>query len=323
MSGMEDEMVSIGTEEQYWQRLLELPRPGEENFLAFYDHRLGAVFTNPRLMLIPLDDHLVHRGDGVFEAMRFEDGAIYQLDEHVRRLMRSSAAIDLHCPVPPERLSSLIREVCLASNAPEGNALVFLGRGPGGFTLDMRECPEPSLYIVVKRFARKPESFWEIGVSAVRTRIPAKQGWMSQIKSVNYLPNVLMKKDAVDQGADYPLCFDGEGFLAEGSTENAVLVDANGVFVVPELKNALMGTTLKRAMNLAATFMDVATRPVPEAELHACREIILLGTSIDAVGVVRYNGRTVGDGRPGSVSRRLREMLMADRNSHAQPLRDA
>jgi branched-chain amino acid aminotransferase len=95
------------------------------------------------------------------------------------------------------------------------------------------------------------------------------------------------------------------------------------VFVVPELKNALMGTTLKRAMNLAATFMDVATRPVPEAELHACREIILLGTSIDAVGVVRYNGKTVGDGRPGPVSRRLREMLMADRNSHAQPLRDA
>ena len=316
-------MIEIGNEELYWERVRTLSRPGEGNFLAFYDHRLGAVFTNPRLMLIPLDDHLVHRGDGVFEAMRFEAGAIYQLDEHVGRLMRSAAAIDLPCPVSPEALADLVRQVCVVSAAAEGNVLVFLGRGPGGFTLDTRECPEPSLYVVVKRFPRKAESFWENGVSAVRTRIPAKQGWMSQIKSVNYLPNVLMKKDAIDQGADYPLCFDDEGFLAEGSTENAVLVDRDGVFVVPELRNALMGTTLKRAMNLAAGFVPVATRPVPEDELYGCREIILLGTSIDAVSVVRYNGRVVADGRPGPVSRRLRELLVADRKAHGQPLRDA
>lgn len=315
-------MVPVRDEDFYWERLLQLPRPGEENFLAFYDHRLEAIFTNPRLMLIPLDDHLVHRGDGVFEALRFEAGAIYQLDEHLSRLERSAGAIGLAAPVGRDQLDSLIRQVCLASGAEQGNVLVFVGRGPGGFTLDTRECPSPSLYIVVKRFAVKPESFWERGVSAARTRIPAKQGWMSQIKSVNYLPNVLMKKDALDQGADYPLCFDGEGFLAEGSTENAVLVDRDGIFVVPELKNALMGTTLKRAMGLAGDFIRVVVRPVPEDELASCREIILLGTSIDAVGVVRYNDRIVGDGRPGPVSRRLRELLVADRMRHGRPLRD-
>ena len=314
-------MVEIGNEQLFWERLRELPRPGEENFLAFYDHRMGAIFTNPRLMLIPLDDHLVHRGDGVFEALRFEDGAIYQLDEHLRRLERSAGAIGLDFPVSPVELDELIRQVCLVSGAAEGNVLVFLGRGPGGFTLDTRECPQPSLYIVAKRFARKPESFWSAGVSAVRTRIPAKQGWMSKIKSVNYLPNVLMKKDAIEQGADYPLCFDDEGFLAEGSTENAVLVDKDGVFVIPELKNALTGTTLARAMNLAREFMPVMARPVPEDELYGCREIILLGTSIDAVSVVRYNGQTVGDGKPGPVSLRLRQLLVADRKAHGQPLR--
>lgn len=313
-------MVEIGNEKLFWERLLSLPRPGEENFLAFYDHRLGAIFTNPRLMLIPLDDHLVHRGDGVFEALRFEDGAIYQLDEHLRRLERSAGAIGLALPLGADELDGLIRQVCVVSGADQGNVMVFVGRGPGGFTLDTRECPEQSLYIVAKRFVSKPEFFWRSGVSAVRTRIPAKQGWMSQIKSVNYLPNVLMKKDAVEQGADYPLCFDAEGFLAEGSTENAVLVDRDGVFVVPELKNALMGTTLKRAMGLAGGFMQVSTRPVPESELYECREIILLGTSIDAVGVVRYNGRTVGDGLPGPVSLRLRELLVADRKAHARPL---
>ena len=313
-------MVEIGNDQLFWERLLATPRPGEENFLAFYDHRLGAIFTNPRLLLIPLDDHLVHRGDGVFEALRFEDGAIYQLDEHLRRLERSAGAIGLALPVSLVELDRLIRQVCLVSGVGEGNVMVFVGRGPGGFTLDTRECPLSSLYIVAKRFARKPESFWSAGVSAVRTIIPAKQGWMSQIKSVNYLPNVLMKKDAVERGADYPLCFDADGFLAEGSTENAVLVDRDGVFVVPELKNALTGTTLKRAMSLAEGFMPVATRPVPESELYECREIILLGTSIDAVGVVRYNDRVVGLGTPGPVSLRLRELLVADRKAHGQPL---
>lgn len=315
-------MVQVRDEQYYWERLQSVPRPGEENFLAFYDHRMGAIFTNPRLMLIPLDDHLVHRGDGVFEALRFEDGAIYQLDEHLARLERSGAAIGLSAPMDRSELDSLVRQVCLASKAAEGNALVFVGRGPGGFTLDTRECPVPSLYIVVKRFPRKPESFWSAGVSAVRTAIPAKQGWMSQIKSVNYLPNVLMKMDAIKQGADYPLCFDEAGLLAEGSTENAVLVDRDGIFVVPELKNALAGTTLKRAMNLAKQFVRVQVRPVPEDELLASREIILLGTSIDAVSVVRYNGQIVGDGRPGPVSRRLRELLVADRLKHGRPLGD-
>ncbi|GAB1409520.1 aminotransferase class IV [Desulfovibrionales bacterium] len=314
-------MVRLGTEDLFLTRLLHLPRPGEENVLAFYEHRLGAIFTNPRLMVIPLDDHLVHRGDGVFEALRYENEAIYQLEAHLDRLMRSCQAIDLTPPVDKTELDELVRAVCLAGGQPEGNVLLFCGRGPGGFTLDVHECPQASLYIVAKRLVRKPESFWEQGVSAVRTKIPAKQGWMSQIKSVNYLPNVLMKKDAQDQGADFPLCFDTEGFLAEGSTENAVLVDKEGVFVVPELKNALTGTTLARAMGLVRPYIPVATRPVPEEELAVCQELILLGTSIDAVSVVKYNNRPIANGRPGPISQRLRQLLQADRLSHAQPLR--
>ena len=311
-------MIQIGDEAFFWHKVQTLPRPGENDFLSFYDHRLGAIFTNPRLMLIPLDDHLVHRGDGIFEALRFENGAIYQLDQHLRRLERSASAIGLQLPVKLEELSAIIRQVCLASGVDQGNIMIFVGRGPGGFTLDIRECPQASLYVVAKRFVPRAQSFWTQGVTAARTSIPAKQGWMSQIKSVNYLPNVLMKKDALDQGADFPLCFDDNGFLVEGSTENAVVVDAQGIFVVPELKNALVGTTLTRAMNLAGQFMSVVTRPVPETELYDCQEIILLGTSIDAVSVVQYNGQRIGNGQPGPVSKRLRELLIADRKSQAQ-----
>lgn len=314
-------MTEIGTDQLFVDRLFHLPRPGEENILAFYEHRLGAIFTNPRLMCIPLDDHLVHRGDGIFEALRYEDRSIYQLDEHLRRLERSAQAIDLALPVSVEHLRQLVVEVCVAGGESQGNALIFCGRGPGGFTLDVRECPQPSLYIVAKRFVPKSERFWSEGVKAMRTTIPAKQEWMSRIKSVNYLPNVLMKKEAIEQGAEYPLCFDEDNCLAEGSTENAVLVDQAGYFVVPELKNALTGTTLARAMRLMRPHLEVVVRPVPEKEVLSCREIILLGTSIDAVSVVQYNGQVVGDGRPGPVSRRLRALLVADRKAHAEPWR--
>ena len=100
-----------------------------------------------------------------------------------------------------------------------------------------------------------------------------------------------------------------------------MLVDGEGTLVVPELRNALPGTTLLRAMRLAGEIMPVMSRPVLEDELYDCREIILLGTSIDAVGVVRYNGRVIGNGRPGPVSAELRRMLVADRKAHGQPLR--
>ena len=181
-------MAELGSEELFWERVLSLSRSGEENILAFYDHRLGAIFTNPRLMLIPLDDHLIHQENKIFEALRSKDGAIYQLDEHLDRLQRSAQAIGLEPPVTKVELDKLIRQVCLAGQADAGNVMVLVGRGPGGFALDIRECSAPSLYIVARRSAPRPEDFWAAGVSTVRTRIPAKQGWMSRIKSVNYLP---------------------------------------------------------------------------------------------------------------------------------------
>lgn len=310
-------MVKIGTDQQFIEHILSVPRPGEGNILAFYAHHLGAVFTNPRLMLIPLDDHLVHRGDGVFEVLRYEHSAIYQLDEHLDRLQRSARAIDLALPVEKEELKKLLFEVCRVGQEDAGLVLIFCGRGPGGFTLDFRECPQSSLYIVAKRAFPKPESFWTNGVSAMRTSVPARPGWMSQIKSVNYLPNVLMKLEAIKYGADYPLCFDTKDCLVEGSTENVVVIDAKGKFVVPELKNALIGTTLARALEFARTQFDVITRSIHEDELYSCREIILLGTSIDAVAVVLYNNKRIGDGKPGPMAMLLRKYFIDNRSQNA------
>lgn len=304
-------MRVVGSQD-YLQALLEAIRPGTKEVLAFYDHRVGVIGTDPKLMLMPWDDHLVHRGDGVFESLKYVGRKLYQIDAHLRRMSTSCKAIHLEPPCPWEEVREAVVEVARAGNEPDGCIRILLGRGPGGFGIDPYESPVPSLYIVAYRLHMRPESAFEKGVAAIRTTVPAKQSWMATVKTTNYLPNVMMKREAVNRHADFPFCFDASGFLAESATENVALVDGTGRLVIPEFTNALAGTTLMRAVDLIKNEMPVIFKGVTEDEILDAREVMMLGTSFDAIGVVRYEDRPIHDARPGPVTRRLRELLKAD-----------
>ncbi len=305
-------LTIVNDSDAYLERLIQAPRPGVGEVMAFYDHRVGVIGTDPRLMLLPLDDHMVHRGDGVFETMKFVEHKLYQLDPHVDRLMFSAKSIFLEPPCPWEDMKTMIVDVARAATADQGMVRILLGRGPGGFGIDPRECPKAGLYIVAYALHPRPESAYEKGVTASRCSMPAKRGLMAKIKSVNYLPNVLMKREAVQSGCDYSLCFDDDGFLAEGAVENVCLVDAQGRLVVPELNNALTGTTLMRALDAVKDEMPVIFRQVTEDDVYLAREVILLGTTIDALSVVRFNKKPIHDVRPGPVSKKMRQFLIQD-----------
>lgn len=305
-------MTEILSSEDYLQRMLSLPRPGGEKVLAFYEHRIGAVCRDNRLMLLPLDDHLVHRGDGVFETLKYINGRIYQLDAHIERMKRSSKAIFLEPPCPWEHIRQLIIETARAGEERTGLLRILLGRGPGGFGIDPAECPTPSLHIVAYRYKPKPEEYHERGVTAFRTSIPAKQGYLARIKSIDYLPNMLMKREAVEKGMDFPVCFDEQNFVAEGSTENVAMVDQSGTLVIPELTNALRGTTLMRALDLIQGQVPIAFKAINEHEIYEAREFMILGTTPDALAIVRYNGKPIHDVKPGPICKRLRQLLIED-----------
>jgi branched-chain amino acid aminotransferase len=305
-------MPDIVDADAYVARLLATPRPGGENVLAFYEHRLGVICTDPRVLLIPLDDHLVHRGDGVFETLKYVGGRLYQAGPHFERMERSASAIYLAPPCPWDEVAALALDVCRAGGSDTGLVRVIVGRGPGGFGIDPAECPTPSLTIVAYRFHPRPAEAFAKGVTAFRTSIPAKQNYLARIKSIDYLPNVLMRREATERGEDYPVCYDDKGFLAEGATENICLVDAQGRFIVPELNNALRGTTLMRAVELIQGEIEVVFAPVREEAVATAREMMILGTTNDCLSIVRYNGAPVGDGRPGPVSRRIKERIVAD-----------
>lgn len=316
-------MPRIVSDDTYQKALLAAPRPGMDRVRAFYDHRVGLICKDPRYLLIPMDDHLVHRGDGVFETLKFTAGRIYQLDAHVERLFHSATTIAIHPPCSRQDVRQLLIELAAASELENGLLAVYVGRGPGGFTADFRECPQPSLYAVARVAPQYSEALWENGVTAYTTGFPAKQCYLSRIKTVDYLPNVLMKREAVLKGYDYPLCFDEQGFLAEGATENVCLVNSSGELIVPELRNALPGTTLLRGLDLIRPELPIEHRLVKEDELYQARELILLGTSLDAVSVVRFNDRPIHDVRPGPVSQRLRQLLLEDHRRTGTPIADA
>lgn len=312
-------MMRVAGSDDYLKALLEAIRPGAEEVLAFYDYRVGLIGTDPRLMLMPWDDHLAHRGDGVFETAKYIGGKLYQLDAHLKRMQSSCRNIHLEPPCSWAEIRSLVLEVARAGGKQDGLVRVLLGRGPGGFGIDPFECPVPSLYVVAYDIHRKPESVFEQGVTACKASIPAKQSWLATIKTTNYLPNVLMKREAVQKGYDYALCFDEHGFLAEGATENVCIVDREGRLSIPEFTHALAGTTLMRGVDLMKQEMDVIFRGITEAELYEAREIILVGTTIDALSVVRFNDKPVHDVRPGPVSKRMRQLLHEDLEKNGVP----
>ena len=302
-------VVSAG---DYAARLLSLPRLGGEEILAFYEHRLGVIGTDPRCMLLPWDDHLAHRGDGVFETVKYTEGRLYQLDAHIERMQRSAQGLYLTPPCSWDRIREITLQVGAAGKEKIGQLRMIVGRGPGGFGIDPAECPEASLYIVAYRFHTKPESWFEKGLAGFRTTIPAKQAYMARLKNTNYVPNVLMIREAKERGADTPFCFDPEGYLAESAVANICIVDASGSIAVPEFTHSLPGTTLLRAMELIGGEVPVVTRKVTEQDIFDAKEALLLGTGPDCAAITRYEGKPVGNGKPGPVSIRLRELIRED-----------
>lgn len=302
-------MIPVLDTQAWIDRLLAVEHPGAAAVLAFYEHRIGAICRDARLMSAPLDDHLVHRGDGVFETIRFTERKVIHLDAHLKRLAASAAGLELPLPCPPDEIRRIILDVARAGDAPEGNLRVLVGRGPGGFGISPAECPESTLYVVAYKVKPRTEAWYAKGLTAFRSEIPVKPALLARLKTTNYLSGVLMTLEARQRGMDVALSFDAENCLTEAAIANVAVVDAKGTLVLPEFRNALVGTTAMKAAELARAFMPVEIRRVPEAELATVREMLILGTAHECVGITHFEGRPIGDGRPGPVAVRLRGLL--------------
>jgi len=289
------------------------------NYYAMYSSWWDGITTEPNLMVVPVDDHMVHRGDGLFETFKCVDGAVYNLEAHLARLENGAKAIALQMPWSRGDIRRIIGEVLKAGGRRDALIRIFVSRGPGGHSANPYECPEPLLMVLAIRLpppfmASHPDGA-RVGLSAV----PNKEGMFAQVKSVNYLPNVLMKKQAVDAGVDFMLGFDKDGHMTELPTENFGIVTTERVLKVPRPDHILAGTTMGRVLALARDHLvpagvlaGVEEADVPRAELETAAEMLVFGTSPHVTAVTEFAGRPVGDGKPGPVWRELSRLFEAD-----------
>jgi branched-chain amino acid aminotransferase len=311
-------MVKIFTSEEFLEQMKEIRYTHQESYLAMYSSILGGVVTKPGLMLIPIDNHMVHRGDGVFEVIKCCRGYIYQFQAHLQRLQKSAQAIGIEFPLPPSELKQRVRETIKVAQVQDCVIRIFLSRGPGGFSVNPFDSVGSQLYIIITKWTQLPKKHFQKGVKAIISQVPLKSGFFAQIKSCNYLPNVLMKREALQKGADYAIGVDENGYLAEGATESVGVVSTDGYLMFPEIKRVLEGITLRRAFSLSQEFVKtnlikgVHFCSIPLEEVYKAEEILLLGTTIDVLPVVCLEEKTIGKGKPGPVFKTLKELFEQD-----------
>lgn len=298
----------------YLEALLAAPRPGADKVLAFFDQRVGLICKDGRLLLVPLDDHLCHRGDGLFESICCRERRVFALDAHLARLQEGAAALALQPPCPWEQLRQRILDVARAGDREHCDVRVFLSRGPGGFGISPAECPEAGLYIVALASRLPSEEYYQKGLTAFASAIPPKQEYLARIKNTNYLPNVFMAEEARRMGMDVAVTFDESGHMGEAAIANIGIVDAEGRLRSPEIRRILPGTTLLAALKIAARRMPVLEGPIHKDEIAQAREMLLFTSATLCVAVTAFDGRPIGQGpqrgKPGPVALWLKDALL-------------
>ncbi|HEY3150670.1 MAG TPA: aminotransferase class IV [Candidatus Binatia bacterium] len=303
------------------RRLRQTVHSKANNFYAMYSSVLGGIVTDPALMVLPLDDHMVHRGHAVFDTATLTHGMLYQLDPHLDRLIKSADGARIPSPFPRERLRQIILETAAASGRHEGSVRYWLSAGPGGYGLGPAECVGSSFYVIVFKQEAYPESYYQQGIKLITSQVPIKPPLFARIKSTNYLPNVLVVVEAKDRGADNGVFIDQRGMVAESSNMNVAFVTKDRVFRHPPFDAILSGITIQRVLDFAQRLLQtgvlkaVRLADIPVEKGRGAAEMMLIGSSIKIAPVVEWDGQKIGDGKPGLVTTKLLEMWNEDARS--------
>jgi 4-amino-4-deoxychorismate lyase len=294
-------------------------------YWAFYSSQLGGIVTDPALMVILFDDHMVHRGHGIFDTAAIVDGKIYDLEAHLDRFTRSARASRLSLP-PREDMRDIIVRTTAASGQRNGSIRYWASSGPGSLSLTPAAGADPGFFVMIFAGLVYPERWYTQGLRVMTTTYPIKPPLYAVTKSTNYLPNVLMQLEAQEHGVDNGVFIDEVGNVGESSNMNVAFVGPDGVFKHPKFDHILSGCTSLRLLKLAPTLQSrnvingVQVCDIPVTEARAAREMMLIGSSIEVAPIVEWDGKSIGDGKPGPVAKALRALLQEDMRSGRGPL---
>ena len=259
---------------------------------------------------ISVFDHGLLYGDGVFEGIRIYSGKIFELEAHIRRLYQSAKAIRLEVPISQSKLVNAIEKTVEANSVIDGYIRLVVTRGVGNLGLNPFVCESSTVFIIADNIQLYPEELYEKGMKVISATTVRNHPLAipPQVKSLNYLNNILAKIEALDSNVPEAIMYNHEGYVAEATGDNVFIV-RNGVIYTPPVEaGALEGITRGVVIRLAKEEnLEVVEKNLTRFDLYICDEFFLTGTAAEVIGVVEIDGRVIGDGTPGPVTKLLRK----------------
>jgi branched-chain amino acid aminotransferase len=272
---------------------------------------------------ISVFDHGLLYGDGIFEGIRCYNGRVFRLDEHIERLFLSARAIILNMPWSAGEIAAATCETCAANGIRDGYIRLVVTRGAGELGLNPYLSPTPSMFIIASTIKLYPDEYYRDGLAIITcaTRRPTPASLMPQVKSLNYLNNVMAKVEAIQSGALEAVMLNEQGYVAECTGDNIFII-RNGKLLTPLITDgALDGITRDVILELAGALgIPFEERTLSRYDLYTADECFLTGTAAEVIPVVTLDRRTIGDGKPGPHTRRLLDAFHDLANSTGTPI---
>ncbi|MEN6306817.1 MAG: branched-chain-amino-acid transaminase [Anaerohalosphaeraceae bacterium] len=257
-------------------------------------------------------DHGLLYGDGVFEGIRVYGGKIFELEAHLKRLWDSAKVIRLEIPMTWDEMKDALYQTVQANNVVDGYIRQVVTRGVGDLGLNPYVCKRACVIIIAANIQLYKEELYEKGlkVVSVATLRNHPMALPPQVKSLNYLNNIMAKIESIDAGASEAIMYNGEGYVAEASGDNVFIVKDGTVCTPPVTAGSLGGITRQVVMRLAAQAgLPVVEKNLTRFDLYVADEFFLTGSAAEVIGVVEIDGRIVGQGVPGPITRQLRKLF--------------
>ncbi|MCC6415601.1 MAG: branched-chain-amino-acid transaminase [Opitutaceae bacterium] len=269
---------------------------------------LDGKFVDAADAKISVFDHGLLYGDGVFEGIRLYGGNVFRLEEHLERLEYSARAIMLDIPHTRQELSDITCETCRQNGLTDAYIRLVVTRGVGDLGLAPWLCPKPSVFVIASKISLYPQEHYDNGLAIVTvpTRRINPAALPPTIKSLNYLNNILGKIEAKQFGALEAIMLNDQGYIAECTADNIFIVHKGAIVTPAASQGALKGITRDTIFDIAAE-LNV---PIHEANMTrydawCADECFLTGSGAEVVPVVKLDGRVIGSGKPGEITRRV------------------
>jgi branched-chain amino acid aminotransferase len=253
-------------------------------------------------------DHGLLYGDGIFEGIRFYNGRVFRLEEHLERLWNSARSICLNIPMTRQEMTKALLETIRQNHLRDGYVRLVVTRGVGNLGLNPEQCKNPSVIIIVATIALYHEDFYRKGLSivTVATRRSNPASLNPAVKSLNYLNNVMARIEANLSGADEALMLNDAGNVAECTADNVFIIKHGHIFTPPITAGALRGITRSVVFDIGGEFnIKVIEADFTRHDIFVADECFLTGTAAEIIPVVKADGRLIGNGKPGPITMRI------------------